>query len=303
MTKNVTRSSALPILGAVAACASPRLETYASPEEAMRTVAEVAGTSDDARKAKMFGPDWAEFLQSGDDASDREDVLRLKTMILQKIALKELEGGEKIAEVGNEGWPFPFPIVREGDRWTFDVEAGKDELLNRRIGRNELETIATLREYVDAQREYFEAGRDGNPPAYAQFIFSDEGRHNGLYWPTGEGEADSPLGPLVAEAATHGYRRKGEEPIPYQGYHFRILTGQGKRVAGGAKSYIDGKGLMTGGFAAIAWPATYGNSGVMTFLVNQRGIVLQKDLGEETSELVEEIKTYDPDSTWRPSPD
>ncbi|HKB17083.1 MAG TPA: DUF2950 family protein, partial [Planctomycetota bacterium] len=273
MTKNVTRVAALrgralpcALVGVLAGCAAPKLETFASPEEAMRTVAEVAGTSDDARKAKIFGPDWAEFLKSGDDASDREDALRLKTMILQKIVLKEREDGEKTAEVGNDAWPFPFPLVREGDRWAFDVDAGREELLNRRIGRNELETIDSLRAYVDAQREYFEKGRDGNPPAYAQEFFSDEGRHNGLYWPAEPGKEESPLGPLVAEAAGHGYRRKGEERTPYQGYFFRILTGQGKGATGGEKSYIDGKRLMTGGFAAIAWPATYGNSGVMTFL-------------------------------------
>ncbi len=296
------RALACALLGALTACASPRFETFATPEEAMRTVAEVAATSDDARKASMFGPDWAEFLKSGDDASDREDALRVKTMILQKIAFEDREGGEKIAELGNDAWPFPFPIVRAGDRWTFDVEAGREELLNRRIGRNELETIVTLREFVEAQREYFAEGRDGNAPAYAQVVFSDEGRRNGLYWPTEEGASESPLGPLVAEAAAHGYRRQGEGPLPYQGYYFRILTGQGKRAPGGAKSYIDRKGLMTGGFAAIAWPATYGNSGVMTFLVNHRGIVLQKDLGEGTTAAVEAIRTYDPDPTWQPSP-
>ena len=177
-------------------------------------------------------------------------------------------------------------------------------MLNRRIGRNELLTIETLHDYVDAQREYFAQGRDGNPPAYAQKFRSGEGRHDGLFWPTAQGEPESPMGELAARAAAEGYRRDNDpEPDPYHGYYYRVLTAQGKAAAGGEKSYLDAKGLMTGGFAAIAWPARYGKGGVMTFIVNQQGIVLQKNLGAETEKAVQSITAYNPDKTWKPAGD
>jgi hypothetical protein len=194
--------------------------------------------------------------------------------------------------------------VKAGELWRFDVEAGREELLNRRIGRNEITTLAVLHAYVDAQREYFAAGRDGNPPAYAQKLWSDEGKHDGLYWPSAAGEPESPVGEFVAKAAGEGYRRGTDPaPDPYHGYYYRILKAQGKSAPGGEKSYLDEKGLMTKGFAAIAWPAVYGQGGVMTFIVNQQGIVFQKDLGEETEKAAAAITAFNPDEGWDPTAD
>jgi hypothetical protein len=197
---------------------------------------------------------------------------------------------------------FPIPLVQEGKEWRFDVEAGRDEITNRRVGRNEISTIATLHAYVDAQREYQSEGRDGRPPMYAEHLMSQPGKHDGLYWETKEGEPESPLGPLVADAAEEGYVPHYTGDGAYHGYRYRILRSQGSNAPGGPKNYIQ-SGIMTGGFAAVAWPAKYGNSGVMTFLVNHRGIVFQKDLGENTDAAVQKIASFDPDSSWTPTAD
>jgi hypothetical protein len=291
------------LLAATAHAASPA-QAFKTPEEAVKALAEVIDKHDDARTETMFGKDWREMLLSGDDAADRQDALKVRAMILEKVGFDDAEGNRKVPLLGKDEWPFPIPLVQEGELWRFDVAAGKEELLNRRVGRNEILTLATLHAVVDAQREYREAGRDGNPPAYAQKFRSDEGRHNGLYWPAAAGEQESPLGDLAAQAAAEGYRRDNDpEPDPYHGYYFRILTAQGKSAPGGEKSYLDAKGLMTGGFAAIAWPARYHNSGVMTFIVNQQGIVFQKDLGEGTAAAAAAITAYNPDETWDPTGD
>jgi hypothetical protein len=242
------------------------------------------------------------MFQSGDPEADREDVLRVKALIQEKVAFEDGPEGEKIALLGGEAWPFPIPLVLVEGRWRFDTGAGREELLNRRIGRNELLTLESLREYVDAQREYHSQGRDGNPPAYARRFLSSEGRRDGLYWPAAEGEPESPLGPLLADAEVED-RTRSEGPDPYPGYFFRILEGQGASAPGGEHSYLDGQGLMTGGFAALAWPAKYGNAGVMTFQVNHQGIVFQKDLGPETEAVVAGIQAYAPDETWQPTGD
>jgi len=292
------------VLITASAHASSPAGTFKTPEEAVKALAEVIDVHDDARTEVMFGKDWREMLLSGDDAADRQDALKVRAMILEKVAFDEAVGNRKVALLGNDEWPFPIPLVQEGELWRFDTAAGKEELLNRRVGRNEILTLATLHAFVDAQREFHEAGRDGNPPAYAQKFRSDEGRHDGLYWPTAQGEPESPFGDLAAQAAAEGYRRDNDPgPDPYHGYYYRILTAQGKAAPGGEKSYLDAQGLMTGGFAAIAWPARYHNSGVMTFIVNQQGIVFQKDLGAETEKAVEAISTYNPDDSWDPTGD
>jgi hypothetical protein len=205
--------------------------------------------------------------------------------------------------LGNDAWPFPVPLVREAGAWRFDVEAGIEELTNRRIGRNELSTLATLHEYVDAQREYASTGRDGNPPCYARSLLSSEGKHDGLYWPTAEGEPESPFGSFVASAANEGYTRRDAGPVAYHGYFYRSLERQGAHAPGGAKSYVDEKGLMSRGFALLAWPAKYGNSGVMTFVVGRNGIVFQRDLGEDTESAAAAIAAFDPDEIWTPTSD
>jgi hypothetical protein len=292
------------VLLAATAHASSPAGTFKTPEEAVKALAELIEKRDDAQTEAMFGKDWKEMLLSGDEAADREDALKVRAMILEKVDFDDAEGNRKVAILGNDEWPFPIPLVQEGGLWRFDTAAGREELLNRRVGRNEILTLATLHAYVDAQREYHAAGRDGNPPAYAQKFRSDEGLHNGLYWPTAQGEPGSPFGDLAAQAAAEGYRRDNDpEPDPYHGYFYRILTSQGKSAPGGEKSYLDAKGIMTGGFAAIAWPARHGNSGVMTFIVNQQGIIFQKDLGAETEKAVQAITAYNPDETWDPTGD
>ncbi len=274
--------------------------TYSSPEEAMQAVADVAGTGDRQRVEEIFGPEALEVISSGDPVADRADGLRVKQMILDRV---EFEGSEDevVAVVGDDRWPFPIPLVRTGSGWRFDLEAGEEELLNRRIGRNELQIIATLREYVHAQREYASIGRDGHPSTYAQKVRSTAGHHDGLYWPVAEGDPESPLGELVADAVEAGYAASADDgPRPFHGYYFRILTRQGAGAPGGERDYVNSRGLMTAGFAAVAWPATYDNSGVMTFLVNHLGIVFEKDLGPNTDKTVRSIRSYDPDDTWAP---
>jgi len=277
------------------ACAAPRAATFATPEAAVREL--VAAADDDAAAEKLLGAGGFSLLRSGDDVADRQDLENVAKLIRERLVFVDLDGDRKIAVLGSESWELPIPLVREAGSWRFDVEAGREEILNRRVGRNELSTLSTLHELVAAQREYAAEGRDGNPPAFAAKLLSSEGKHDGLYWPVDEGEDPSPLGPLVAEAAEEGYRDDVAKPIPYHGYLYRLLTAQGKNAPGGARSYLDGEKRLTGGFAVVAWPATYDNSGVMTFVVNQRGIVFQKDLGLETAKVVTGIQSYDPDAS------
>ncbi len=200
--------------------------------------------------------------------------------------------------LGDNAWSWPIPLVRDGKGWRFDIVEGREELLNRRIGRNELWTLTALHELVGAQQEYLSVPRDGNLPAYAQKFRSSEGKHDGLYWSSEDEEELSPLGDLLAESDSWG-----SEPHPFFGYFYRMLTSQGENAPGGVKNYLDETGLMTDGFAAVAWPATYGNSGIMTFVINQRGIVFQKDLGADTEQAVAAITSFDPDESWAPTGD
>jgi len=209
--------------------------------------------------------------------------------------------GRKELVLGNEQWPFPVPLVKGAAGWSFDAAAGREEVLNRRIGRNELEVIRILQEYVAAQRAYAASGHDGKPAGvYARRFGSTPGTHDGLYWPARRGPTRSPLGILIAEASEEGYRRApGEGPSPLHGYYFRILEGQGQAAKGGAAEYVvDGR--MSGGFALVAWPVHYDASGVMTFVVNQDGVAYEKDLGPDTATQAKAIGRYDPDASWRP---
>jgi len=213
----------------------------------------------------------------------------------------EKKGDEAILQVGKDDWPLPIPIRKTGSAWSFDTRAGREEILNRRIGRNELNVIDLLEAYVDAQREYASRDWDGDGVyPYAQKIQSTPGKRDGLYWEVKEGEEESPLGPLAARAAKEGYTRKGktEKPSPLSGYYFRILKAQGKHATGGAYDYVV-KGRMIFGFGLVAWPAKYGSSGIMTFIVNQEGAVYEKDLGKSTAKSAGAMKRYDPDPTWK----
>jgi hypothetical protein len=246
----------------------------------------------------LLGPGSEELLDSGDpvqDASDRADFL---AAYAAGHALIDDGPDRKVLEMGEDDWRMPIPIVKRDGRWQFDGEAGIDEMIYRRVGANELGAIDVCRGFVGAQLEYASEGRDGDPPGiFALKLISDEGLHNGLYWPTEEGEPESPAGPFVAAAAAEGYRRVEGERRPYHGYYYRLLYAQGPNANGGARDYFK-DGLMTEGFALIAWPADYGSSGVQTFIVNQDGVVFQKDLGEDTATAVESIQSFDPDSSW-----
>jgi hypothetical protein len=282
----------------ISACAKPSPVVFDSPEAAVQALADVIGQNDPARVAEIFGPGSLDLLQSGDESADRADFARVGEMIAAGVEFHDFDENTKIALFGDEAWPLPIPLVRDGDGWRFDIALGQEELLNRRIGNNELWTLTALHEVVDAQREYRAAGRDGNPPAYAQRFLSSEGRRDGLYWPPGEGEDLSPLGDLLAGSDAHA-----SNPSPFHGYYYRMLTRRGPHAPGGERDCLDPQGALTGCFGVIAWPAKYGNSGVMTFITDQRGIVFQKDLGADTGQAVAAIESYDPGPEWSPTPD
>jgi len=295
-------------IAALQACAATsELETFETPDQAMHALADLVGTHDEERIETLFGEGGADLLRSGDDVADQADAAEVQKAIRERLEFEDQGPGEKVALLGQESWPFPIPLVEEGGRWRFDVPAGLEEIANRRVGRNEISTIATLHEYVDAQREYASVGRDGRPPAFARKVFSTAGQHDGLYWPAAEGEPESPFGLNVAAAAEEGYTRSEGgaegEGNAFHGYHFRTLTRQGKHAPGGTRSYVDDKGAMTRGFAMVAWPAKHGNSGIMTFLVGPGGIVYQKDLGPDTASAATAITVFDPDETWAPTRD
>lgn len=280
-------------------CASTGSATFATPEEAVKRLLDAAEDRDAADE--LLGAGGFDLLRSGDDVTDKQDFERVVALAREGLAFEDVDPDLKLALFGNEGWEFPIPLVRQDGVWRFDVEAGREEILNRRVGRNELSTLETLRVLVEAEREYAAQSDAGKPGPYAKQILSSEGQRDGLYWPVAEGEPESPLGPFVAGAFEAGYR--SHEPIPYHGYYYRLLTGQGASAPGGQRSYLDAKGELRGGFGVIAWPATYGNSGVMTFIVNQQGIVFERDLGVDTQQAVKAITSYDPDESWAPDRD
>jgi len=285
-------------LVATASCARARPQTFATPEEAVAALNQAAQQDTIEGLLTLFGPEVNTLVQSTSPAVARQNRQVFVVAMAEGWHLADEPDGRKVLEVGNESWPFPIPLVRDGGRWKFDVAAGADEVLARRIGRNELAVIQLCRKYVAAQQLYAASGHDGRPAGrYAQTLRSDPGRHNGLYWPASQGEK-SPLGALVAEAAQRDSidpSRPG--PQPFHGYHFAILTGQGASAPGGARDYV-ANGEMTDGFALVAWPAQFGVPGIMTFLVAQDGTVYQKSLGDQTSAVARALKRYDPDPSW-----
>ena len=287
--------AALLLLGVSAGfAAAPQQKTFSSPEEAVKAIIAAAKAGNDKELLAIFGPQSKDLLSSGDPIADKERRGRVIAAYEEKNRLSK-EGDNTVLIIGKNEWPFPIPLVQEGGKWKFDTEQGREEILNRRIGDNELFTINTLLAVVDAQREYAMQDRNKNGLRdYAQKFISDPGKKNGLYWDAKAGEPESPLGPIMKQARNEGY--KSGSPS-YHGYHYRILTAQGKNAPGGAYSYIV-KGNMMGGFAVIAYPAEYDNSGVMTFVVNHDGKVFQKDLGKNTASAAAAIKEYNPDKSW-----
>lgn len=282
----------------ISACGQSSQQVFDSPEAAVQRMSELIGQYDHGQVERVFGQGSVEMFSSGDTEADREDFNRVKEMIQEAVAFEEVDENTRVALFGDDEWPWPIPLVRDGEGWRFDTEKGQQELLNRRVGRNELWTLTALYELVEAQREYRSKSRDGNPPAYAQRFRSTEGQRDGLYWAVEEGEELSPLGELLAESDA-----SSNEPQPFQGYYYRMLTRRGPNAPGGEKDYMDENGLLTRGFAVIAWPAKHGNSGVMTFMVNHRGLVFEKDLGTDTEQKVGAIDSYEPDSSWVPTED
>jgi len=282
-----------------AAAKQTKQKTFASADEAVKALVTAGRNNDMIELSAILGPGSKDVLSSGDEVADKQGREAFRKAYDEKNALVP-EGDGMVLTIGKNDWPFPIPVVNKGGAWYFDTKKGKEEVLNRRIGRNELDTIQTCLAYVDAQREYAMEYVEGEKlPEYAQKFISDPGKKNGLYWETKEGEKPSPLGPFVVEAMEKGYTKKhADVPVPVNGYYYKILKAQGKHAPDGAYDYVV-HGKMIGGFAAVAYPAKYGNSGVMTFLVNQDGVVYQKNLGKNTEKTAKAIKMYDPDSTWK----
>ncbi len=296
----VSLAAMLGLSAAGAACskkpeATPSGKAFATPEAAVQALGDAAANKDLSALQGIFGPDGKELVDTTDLATARQGREVFVAAMREHWQLTD-QGSTKVLVIGNEQWPFPVPLVQDASGWHFDSAAGKEEVIARRIGRNELTVIRLCRTYVAAQQLYAAVGHDGNPAGvYAASFRSSPGKQNGLYWPTRIGERRSPLGELMQEAESRA-STVGPAP-PFHGYYFRILAGQGASATGGAKDYTS-DGRMTGGFALLAWPAFYDGSGIMTFIVNQDGVIHEKDLGPDTEKAVADLRSYDPDGSW-----
>jgi len=298
----VASSTLLALLILLAACTKSEkssFRTFASPDDAGSALLEAAKSGDQNAVLAIFGTDAKELVSSGDAVQDKATANAFVAGYGVMHRWRNMPDGAQVLVVGADNFPFPIPLKKNpAGQWFFDTAAGKDEILTRRIGRNELAVIDICGALADAQAEYFSQPHDGNSAKqYAVKFISDTGRQNGLYWESPEGQPKSPLGPLAVFATAEGYSAKPNSHQPFHGYYFRMLTRQGSHAPGGAKDYlVDGK--MVGGFAFVAYPAEYGNSGVMTFMINKDGVLLQKDLGKTTTESATAMAEFDPDTTW-----
>jgi hypothetical protein len=281
--------------------AAAKQRTFASPDEAVKALIAATKAEDLNEVLAILGPGGKSLVHSGDPVADRAGRERFVQLCGENTQLNNKEGDAgAVLEVGKNCWPFPIPIVMKRGVWLFEIGKGHQEMLNRRIGRNELSTIQVCLAYVDAQREYADIIReiDGRRK-YAQKFASDPDQKNGLYWKAKEGEPESPLGSFVANARKEGYGKKaGHNPTPYHGYFLKILKAQGRNAPGGSYDYVV-DGNMIGGFGLVAYPAVYGSSGIMTFIVNQDGFVYEKNLGKNTHAIAQRMLSFDPDKTWR----
>lgn len=291
----------------VAAASSPvkamAPRSFVTPEDAATALADAVRAGDVKAMLEVIGPASKSWLFSGDKVADAADWKRFLAGYDKKHDFEWQGDAKAVLTAGDDGWPFPAPLVKKADKWVFDADAGREEIINRRVGRNELDTIQTLLAIVDAQREYAVNDADHNGiNTYATRFTSSPGKKDGLYWPTKAGESPSPLGPVVAHAVRQGYTSAGTgKPQPYHGYYFRMLTAQGKDAPGGAYDYLV-KGAMFGGFAVVAYPATYGNSGVQTFIVNHDGVVYERDLGAATATEAAKMTLFNPGKGWSKLP-
>lgn len=286
-------------IGVLQACKSnkPEMSGYSTPDDAAKALITAAKAGDQNALLTIFGPESKDLLYSGDPVQDKNAVTSFVSRYDVMHRWSKTVGGSQILVVGADNFPFPIPLKKNSDgRWFFDTAAGKEEILNRRVGRNELAVIGLCGTVVDAQAEYY-AQKHGGVKQYAQKFVSDQGQEDGLYWPEAAGQPRSPLGPLAAQATADGYKADPSHHQPFHGYYFAMLTKQGADAPGGAKDYI-ANGKMTGGFAVVAYPAKYGDSGVMTFIVNHDGVVLQKDLGKTTEQAAAAITEFNPDKSW-----
>jgi hypothetical protein len=275
-------------------------KSFVSPQQTVAALVAAVQENNDAELLAILGPGSEDLISSGDRVADQKGRARFLKAYEEKNSLEQGGEGHAVLLVGGKDYPFPIPIVRQGDAWLFDTQAGMEEILNRRIGRNELHTIEVMHAYTDAQREYACMKRKSGGPEFAEKFASSEGKKDGLYWEAGEGEETSPFGPLIARATEEGYTGGLDEdpPEPFHGYYFKILKAQGEHAKGGAFDYVaDGKMVL--GFALVAYPAKYGASGIMTFILNQEGVIYEKDLGEDTATAAAAMTTFDPDDTWR----
>jgi hypothetical protein len=277
-----------------ALCFASDQKTFATPGEAVKALMAAVESNSQDELLEVFGPDAKDLVSSGDDIQDRNSRAAFVKSYKAKHAIIAEDPNTRVLQVGAKDWELPIPIILVDGRWRFDTAAGKQEIIYRRIGDNELGAIAVCRGTIAAQRDYAAEGHDGlSAGIYAGKLRSDPGKHNGLYWEAADGAPASPAGPFLAQAAEEGYQ-KGD---PYHGYYYRGLKAQGAAAPGGAKSYLV-DGVLKGGVALIAYPAQYKVSGVMTFIIDRDGVVYQKDLGESTTEAAKAITEYNPDSSW-----
>lgn len=283
--------------------ARPAQTVYPSPEDAVKALYEIIKSHDVKSIYRVLGPGSETLIYTGDEVADQQMRERFLEAFDTSFKIERQNDTRSILLVGPNDAPFPFPLIRNKQGWVFDAKAGAEEIVNRRIGENELFAIKVCLAYGDAQREYAEKDRDGDGLLeYAPKFRSSEGKRDGLYWETAEGEPPSPLGPLVARAKGEGYTAKQSEPVPYHGYFYRILTAQGKDASGGAYDYVV-NGNMIGGYALVAYPARWGASGVMSFICNHDGVVYQKNLGAGTVEAARAMESFDPESSWSKVPE
>jgi len=292
-------------LAFIAFCAMPLVaagaeqKTFSTPDEAVAALLAALQADDDATLVAIFGDKYKTLVVTPDRAANSASRARLTAAMQTYRLLDEQSKDRRVLLIGDQAWPLPIPLVRAGERWRFATEEGEDELVNRRIGANERSAIKVLRAYLDAQKDYAASDRKGDGVLqYAQRLGSTPGKHDGLYWPAdaAKGEEASPFGPLVAESAA--YLKGRQSGDPYRGYHFRILTRQGKSAPGGAYSYVI-NGRMIAGFAMVAYPAQYGESGVMTFIVSHNGKVFEKDLGRNSTAIGAKMTEFDPGAGWK----
>jgi hypothetical protein len=283
----------------VAMGAAARQKSFPTPEEGVQALIEAAQRHDTPTLLAILGPEAKSIISIGDPVSDRESSERFVKLYEEAHTLVQSGDTKVVLQIGKDEWPFPIPLIKGNTGWRFDTQEGKAELRNQRIGRNELDVIQVCLAYVDAQREYYTRNPlNGTLLQYAQKFISTKGKRDGLYWATAANEPPSPLGPLVAKARHEGYKRAAGKPAPYHGYYYKMLTGQGPDAPDSAYDYIV-RGKMIGGFALVAYPAQYGVSGIMTFIVNHDGVVYEKDFGPKTAATAQSMTKFNSDKTWK----